>query len=146
MKTLPQPQIGETGFQIAPMIDVVFVIMLFFMVMAGAARVEKHLRADLPGGDCPSITANLVDEQIIGISEDGSIALNEDPMDGTGPDLPALKASLSRLKRSSDASNNLCAVSIVTEPEVKYDRLADVLNALSAARIHTISLACAETE
>ena len=26
---------GTIGFQIAPMIDVVFVIMLFFMVMAG---------------------------------------------------------------------------------------------------------------
>jgi biopolymer transport protein ExbD len=26
---------GHLGFQIAPMIDVVFVIMLFFMVMAG---------------------------------------------------------------------------------------------------------------
>ena len=30
------------GFQIAPMIDVVFVIMLFFMVMAGAVKVERE--------------------------------------------------------------------------------------------------------
>ena len=30
----------DVGFQIAPMIDVVFVIMLFFIVMAGAVKVE----------------------------------------------------------------------------------------------------------
>ena len=34
------PNDGTLGFQIAPMIDVVFVIMLFFMVMAGAVKVE----------------------------------------------------------------------------------------------------------
>ena len=34
---------GNFGFQIAPMIDVVFVIMLFFMVMAGAVKVENEL-------------------------------------------------------------------------------------------------------
>ena len=29
------------GFQIAPMVDVVFVIMLFFMVLAGSVKVEN---------------------------------------------------------------------------------------------------------
>ena len=37
------PNEGNLGFQIAPMIDVVFVIMLFFMVMAGAVKVENEL-------------------------------------------------------------------------------------------------------
>ncbi|MDB6003276.1 MAG: hypothetical protein JWR15_263, partial [Prosthecobacter sp.] len=36
------------GFQIAPMIDVVFVIMLFFMVMTGSVKVERELRTKLP--------------------------------------------------------------------------------------------------
>ena len=35
--------------QIAPMIDVVFVIMLFFMVMAGAVKRENELNTTLPG-------------------------------------------------------------------------------------------------
>ena len=37
------------GFQIAPMIDVVFVILLFFMVMAGAVQVENAHNTKLPG-------------------------------------------------------------------------------------------------
>ena len=41
------PNEGNLGFQIAPMIDVVFVIMLFFMVMAGAVKVENELNTQL---------------------------------------------------------------------------------------------------
>ena len=37
------------GFQIAPMIDVVFVIMLFFMVMASDVQVENAHNTKLPG-------------------------------------------------------------------------------------------------
>jgi len=40
MKQKPETADASPGFQIAPMIDVVFVIMLFFMVMAGAVKVE----------------------------------------------------------------------------------------------------------
>ena len=32
---------GDIGFQIAPIVDVVFVLMLFFMASAGAQVVEK---------------------------------------------------------------------------------------------------------
>ena len=39
---------AQAGFQIAPMIDVVFVIMLFFMVMAGAVKVERELKTLFP--------------------------------------------------------------------------------------------------
>jgi biopolymer transport protein ExbD len=49
MKPLPQEDQSNLGFQIAPMIDVVFVVMLFFMVMAGAIKIENHLVTNLPG-------------------------------------------------------------------------------------------------
>jgi len=39
------------GFQIAPMIDVVFVIMLFFMVMAGSREGRKRAQAATAGDE-----------------------------------------------------------------------------------------------
>ena len=49
-RNLKKPSAGiNLGFQIAPMIDVVFVIMLFFMVMAGQVQVEQELNLKLPG-------------------------------------------------------------------------------------------------
>src|SRR5260370_1234921 len=41
---------GDIGFQIAPMVDVVFVLMLFFMACAGSQVKEKELKIALPSG------------------------------------------------------------------------------------------------
>ena len=79
MKSVIDDDTPNLGFQIAPMIDVVFVIMLFFMVMAGAVKVEHHLISNLPGS-VESDSVDFVDETIINIAEDGEITLNDEPM------------------------------------------------------------------
>jgi biopolymer transport protein ExbD len=73
MRLPPTPNEGNFGFQIAPMIDVVFVIMLFFMVMAGAVKVENELNTQLPGTAATSTSTDFVDEQIINISDTGEV-------------------------------------------------------------------------
>ncbi len=64
MKSVLDDDTPHLGFQIAPMIDVVFVIMLFFMVMAGAVKVENHLISTLPGS-IESDSVDFVDETIV---------------------------------------------------------------------------------
>ena len=131
---------GNVGFQIAPMIDVVFVIMLFFMVMAGAVKVENELNTKLPGSAETSNSVDFVDEQIISIAEDGQVSLNDDPLDDAkSQTLPQLTGSLMRLKQASDASKSLLSVTIASEPEAKYGRAIDVLNALAAAKIDNVT-------
>ena len=98
---------GTVGFQIAPMIDVVFVIMLFFMVMAGAVKRENELNTTLPGNADTSTNTPMVDEVIIAVSEDGEITLNDDPFDNKNDTaLPQLTASLMRLKQASESSKS----------------------------------------
>ena len=41
---------GDVGFQIAPMVDVVFVLLLFFMASAGSQVIETELNISLPSG------------------------------------------------------------------------------------------------
>ena len=41
---------GDVGFQIAPMVDVVFVLLLFFMASAGSQVIERELNISLPSG------------------------------------------------------------------------------------------------
>src|SRR6201995_3634332 len=91
---------GSFGFQIAPMIDVVFVIMLFFMVMAGAVERENELKTTLPGSAETSNSVEFVDEQVIAVSDTGEVALNDEPFDTPGSkELPQLTATLMRLKQ-----------------------------------------------
>jgi biopolymer transport protein ExbD len=138
---------GNVGFQIAPMIDVVFVIMLFFMVMAGAVRVEKELNSQLPGTAETSGSTDFVDEQIITISEAGEICLNDEPMDSPqSRDLPQLKNTLLRLKQNSDAAKTPAIVTIVSEELAKYSRTVDVLDALAVAKIDNVSFTVNEEE
>ncbi len=138
---------GAIGFQIAPMIDVVFVIMLFFMVMAGAVKVEKELNTQLPGSAATQEETPFVDEQIITISDIGEVALNDEPVDSaTSQDLPQLKAMLMRLKQNADAAKTPAIVTIVSDPEAKYSRTVDVLDALAVADIDSVTFTVSEEE
>ena len=69
------------GFQIAPMIDVVFVILLFFMVKAGDIQVEMAHVTKLPGTVATDTATEMPDEISILIEDDGQVYLNEDPLD-----------------------------------------------------------------
>ena len=138
---------GNVGFQIAPMIDVVFVIMLFFMVMAGAVKVENELNTTLPGSAETSNSTEFADEVIITIAENGQVALNEDEMDRPNdPSMPQLAGTLMRLKQSSDAAKSLLSVTIASEPKAKYGRAIDVLNALAAAKVDNVTFTTSEEE
>jgi len=138
---------GNLGFQIAPMIDVVFVIMLFFMVMAGAVKVENELNTTLPGTAPTDSTTDMPDEQIISIAEDGTVSLNEEPFDTpASKDLPSLAATLMRLKQTSDASRTPTIVTLVSAPKAKYDRTVDVLDVLARVKIENVTFTVSEEE
>ncbi len=138
---------GNLGFQIAPMIDVVFVIMLFFMVMAGAVKVENELNTTLPGTAPTDSQTDMPDEQIITIAEDGTVSMNDEPYDSpTNTRLPSLVATLMRLKQASDASRTPTIVTIVSAPRAKYSRTIDVLDALAQAKVENVTFTVSEEE
>ncbi len=131
---------GNVGFQIAPMIDVVFVIMLFFMVMAGDVKVEKELNTTLPGTADVSNGNQDIEEQIIQISEEGQVTFNDEDMDNpTSRELPVLRGTLMRFKQNCDASKTPPVVTILSAEKAKYARTIDVLDALFLAGITNVT-------
>ncbi len=135
------------GFQIAPMIDVVFVIMLFFMAMVGAMKIENAHNTKLPGKVEVSTPTNLPDEISIRIEDDGQVYLNEDPLDTPeAKNLPELAGSLIQLKESSDASKSEVLVTIYASEQAKYERIVDTLDALSRAKISNVSFQAGSTD
>ena len=138
---------GSVGFQIAPMIDVVFVIMLFFMVMAGSVKVERELNTKLPGIAVTQAPTDFVDEQIIAIAANGEITLNDEPFDSaTSTDLPQLKATLMRLKQTSDAAKSPVLITIISDPQAKYSRTINVLDALDVAQVSNVTFTVSEDD
>ena len=140
MKNFVPEEIPVGGFQIAPMIDVVFVIMLFFMLMAGAVKVENELNTTLPGSVESSEGTDFVDEIVISIAENGEVALNDEPFDSPESQLlPHLRETLQRLKQNADNAKTPAVVTIVSDPNAKYSRTVNVLDALALAKIETVT-------
>jgi len=120
------------GFQIAPMVDVVFVIMLFFMVQAGSVQREGVHNTTLPCGT----PAPTPDEIAIRIADDGQVLLNDEPLDSpTSKALPELADNLRQLHDNSLATKSEVMVTIYADDTARYERVIDTLDALSRAKI-----------
>lgn len=145
MKRYEEAESINLGFQIAPMIDVVFVIMLFFMVMAGAVQVEHELKTSLPGVSVAQPDAgDLPDEITIIVAEDGVVTMNDEEFDNVADKkrakaMPDLTDALTRLRKDAEASGRKVLVTLQTEEQAKYERVIDVLNALAKARVENVT-------
>ena len=134
MKQAPEQADSNPGFQIAPMIDVVFVIMLFFMVMAGAVKVEHELKTTLPGNAETSKETELPDEVTIGISETGEITLNEDPVGASGDKLlENLYNQMKQMGQAAEQSKTKLLITVQAEENARYERVINVLDILAKA-------------
>ncbi|MFQ3578121.1 MAG: biopolymer transporter ExbD [Verrucomicrobiia bacterium] len=126
---------GDVGFQIAPMVDVVFVIMLFFMASAGMQVVETELGLSLPSGaGAPSSTVNA--PKAIIIQADGNVVVDDRIYDSPGDKrLPELKARLEDLVARFPDTPFI----ISPEPSTVQERVIDVMNAAAAAGVKNLT-------
>jgi biopolymer transport protein ExbD len=147
MKQAPREMPADAGFQIAPMIDVVFVIMLFFMVMAGAVKVEHELKTTLPGNAETSKETEMPDEITIGVAENGAITINEDPV-GQPNDktLEGLYNEMMKMATAAKQSKTKLLITVQAEEAAKYERVINVLDVLARADITNVTFAVAEPE
>jgi biopolymer transport protein ExbD len=135
------------GFQIAPMIDVVFVILMFFIVQASNIQVETAHVTKLPGTVESKEGIVTPDEIAVRIEDDGQVYLNDDPLDTPeAKNLPEFASSLNQLREASDASKAEVLVTIYANDLARYERVVDVLDALSRARIGNVSFQAGSSE
>jgi len=117
---------SEPGFQIAPMVDVVFVLLLFFMAVAGSQTISKELTINLPsdGPVRPGVQPMPI---VIDITADGQVRLNDQPMDAVSDrHLPQLSAWFQdTIHKFGDKD----PVIIRPDPQARQERIIDVLNA-----------------
>jgi len=125
---------GEFGLQIAPMLDVMFVLLMFFMVMAGQQVKEAELGVSVPGSGQPSTTAKT--PVTIRVAADGVVTFNDTPVDSRDDaEMPRLRA---RLKALIEA---FAEQSVIIRPNDRapYQRVVDVLNACGAERVKNLT-------
>ncbi|MCE9609248.1 MAG: biopolymer transporter ExbD [Chthoniobacter sp.] len=130
---------GDMGFQVAPMVDVVFVLMLFFMASAGQQISEKELSIALPAPRHPSgsPTPTVINTVLIDISAEGQVTMNGQPF-GTPAD-KNLAGLRDWLTSTIAQFGNQDPVFIRPSPQTRHERLMDVLSAAQASNVTKLS-------
>ncbi len=133
--------------QMGPMIDMVFLLLVFFMVTAKPVKQESDISLGLPGTVSQEEAVEIPDEQRILIQPNGQIVLNEMPVDSpTSTQLPALLGTLIRFKESADANKSEALVTIDADDEASHQRIVDVMNACAKAGISGVTFADSSEE
>ena len=128
--------------QMGPMIDMVFLLLVFFMVSAKPITPESDIPIGLPGQVAQEEAVDIPDEARILIREDGQVVLNEQTLDPPNArQLPELVAVLKRFKESADNAKSDALVTLAPHDAVPHQRLVDVLNACAEAKITGVTLA-----
>lgn len=133
--------------QMGPMIDMVFLLLVFFMVTAKPIKPESDVGLQLPGTVQQDEVLDLPDEQRIQIRPDGQVVLNDLPMDAPNdPTLPQLVRTLTRFREATEANNAEPLVTIDADDNVLHQRIIDVMNACARAEISGVTFATDDAE
>ena len=125
-----------------PMIDCVFLLLVFFMVSTTFNKREADISFALPGTAEQSDSVEIPDEQIIQITAAGNVFLNDLEYDKpTDPDMPELVKTLILFRQTAEANKVPAMITIAPEDDVKQQRVVDVLNACTAAKIANVTFA-----
>jgi biopolymer transport protein ExbD len=144
MRKIEHPQVE---LQIAPMIDVCFLLLFFYIVTSKPIKPEADLSLTLPGTVAQEQVLDLPDEQRIEIQANGQVVLNDMPFDRPeSADMPQLALTLKRFKEACDANQSDPMVTLVVDDEVSHQRIVDVMNLCASAGVQGVSFAVTEEE
>ncbi|AKJ64101.1 ExbD/TolR family protein [Kiritimatiella glycovorans] len=126
--------------QIAPLIDVVFLLLIYFMVSASLIKQEAELGVTLPGKVEQTEEVEMPDEQVIMINGSGKVLLNNREYGNVDSrEMPELVATLGRYRQASEALNTKAFVTVQAADEALHQRVVDVMNACAAAGIKNLT-------
>ncbi len=132
--TSRQPE--PASMQLAPMIDIVFLLLIFFIVTWQFTRAETELDVSVPTTEEGAELNRQRGEIVINVMADGAIRV-----DGTTLDLAQLEAKLRPIAELHEAQ----PVRVRGDSEVRYQRIVEVIAACRKAGIWNISFATQPT-
>ena len=144
---LRKKDVQTVEMQMGPMIDMVFLLLVFFMVSAKPVKQESDINIGLPGTVAQEEALEIPDEQRIQIQPNGQVVLNDQPMDSpASAEMPALLSTLKRFKESADSNKSEALITIEADDAANHERIVQVLNACAQAKITGVTFADAGEE
>lgn len=126
---------NPVGFQLAPMLDVVFLLLIFFVVTQKFMLNEQDLKVKVPSAPQTSEEASrAIDEIIINVREDeqGEIVVTIDREQFSLDQLQSRLRNMARLNPNQP-------VRIRGDAETRWQKIVDVISRCNAAKIWNVS-------
>ena len=125
------------GFQIAPMVDVLLVLLCFFILTWNFARKEMELDVKVPTADNGGEPTLDVNQTVLNLKADGSMVMNTKPI--TFDELGTKMAALARI-------NPDYAIILRGDENVPYKYVARVLDVCRGAGIWNVAFPVSRPE
>ena len=123
------------GIQLAPLVDVLMLLLIFFLLTWNAARNENELDVKVPKASEAKEKSAPIGDVVVNVKADGNVIVNRRTL--SGPELSEMLRSLVQLDSNQ-------AVVIRGDEVGQYKNIVDVLNICSQAGVTNIAFATAK--
>ncbi|MEN8254233.1 MAG: biopolymer transporter ExbD [Verrucomicrobiota bacterium] len=138
MKLLEELMNKKTELQITPLIDVVFLLLIYFMVTASLIKKEADLSFMLPAKVETTEPLTMPIEVLIEVTELGDITING-MLYGQGGNLDDLVGELMGFKEAAESSDSELIVNILPADKAVHAWIVRVMDACAAADVKNMS-------
>jgi len=129
---------------ISPLIDVVFLLLFYFLVSATIEKQETDISFTLPGAIKQSEPLEMPDEQVVQVMEDGQAMVNDYPYDNPAATrYRELETMLHRYRQASEANLVEPRITIAPNDKTPHEMVVKVMDACSHAGIESVTFAFA---
>lgn len=127
---LPRHELPKARIEIIPMIDVIFFLLVFFMVSTLSMTINRGLPVDLP--TAASAPSQVQDNVTLTLTQDGGLFLDKEPV--------APQDIEQRVKAALAASPQL-TILINADGQVQHRTVVEMLDTLRRAGVSALAIA-----
>ncbi len=138
----PDFEVDDPDVNVSSLIDMVFLLLSYFIATASLMKSEADLGIRLPGMLAQAQAVDMADEQVIEIRETGRVVLNGLEYDTPdSSELPQLVQVLVRYRLASQAAKAEPMITLQPDDKTRHQRVVDVMNACARAGIKNVTFA-----
>jgi biopolymer transport protein ExbD len=127
--------VQHPGIQLAPLVDVLMLLLIFFLLTWNAARNENELDVKIPKASAAKEKTAPIGDVVVNVKADGNVIVNRRTLSG---------AELSDLLKGLIQLNAEQAVVIRGDEAGAYKNVIGVLNICSEAGVTNVAFATAK--
>lgn len=132
---------AKAELQIAPLIDVVFLLLIYFIMAAKIVRKEGDIVFALPADVPAQEMIEIPVEARIKIEDNDTVRLEGLSFSASDRKLRGLAEQLKGLKRMADAQHTPFFVTLAPTPDTNHRRIVDVMDACAMADVKNLTFA-----